>query len=760
MLLTTFYHSVIESRAASRSGGNKPTPRLLTGYARTVRGQKPRGAVPNRTLLIVIAIFSNLFVVARTLRAQAAPSSETGLPPFASFHGSDFDQINLQNGNLHMEIPVKTMKERGRTLTWRFVYNSPIWSKIWFPQPPPPPSKGINGVYGVKAPSLGTWGFLGPFSWFVGDIGQDVTCTSTTPTIGYRQYTNFTVTDPSGTIHTLPLRKEDMGSSGASQCLGSTLKGPALDGSGIVYDAGNNIITLADGTQITGSIHDPNGNELSPTADSFDQPVVTITQGPNVTLVSPLGVSLPSRPQYTLYGFLDSTGTTQTFRADYEAIDFQSNLCTTVPGSPNFPCNETSGVDIVVSQIVLPNGKKYAFNYQNASFGQLIGVTTPTGATLSFAYTPNFWPQVTGGLTLPNYVGRQAVASRMVSSAGQNSTWSYTYGSGSTTVSDPFGNATVHTYAGVSAGNAISTNLVEHSVSYYAGTATSGTLLKTVATDYAGEVEAGVNVANVRPIRHTITLDNGLQTRVETDYETFSYTSVNEVGGTGTATRMNPTEIREFAYASGAPGPLLRRTDYTYLHTGSATYTNLNIVNRKTSILVYDGSGTLRSKTLSEFDNYTAGDGHHQSIQPSGVIQHDPAFGTAYTTRGNITAISHWRNTDGALLTSYLQYDDAGNVLVTMDANGHATSYDYTDSWSAASGGQRLRSARCGPEQGPPYKNHQCPESNYEAHLLFLHRAYRFHDGPERVDDKPDIRLDESASCNRVARHRRHCQFL
>jgi hypothetical protein len=34
-----------------------------------------------------------------------AQSSETGLPPFGSFNGSNFDLVSLKSGNLHVEIP-------------------------------------------------------------------------------------------------------------------------------------------------------------------------------------------------------------------------------------------------------------------------------------------------------------------------------------------------------------------------------------------------------------------------------------------------------------------------------------------------------------------------------------------------------------------------------------------------------------------------------------------------------------------------------
>src|SRR5262249_47814159 len=54
------------------------------------------------------------------------------------------------------------------------------------------------------------------------------------------------------------------------------------------------------------------------------------------------------------------------------------------------------------------------------------------------------------------------------------------------------------------------------------------------------------------------------------------------------------------------------------------------------------------------------------------------------SNRGNQTAVSSWRNTDGAYLTTRSQYDDAGNVIKTTDPNGNPTYFSYADSWANA----------------------------------------------------------------------------
>src|SRR5262249_49835860 len=117
-------------------------------------------------------------------------------------------------------------------------------------------------------------------------------------------------------------------------------------------------------------------------------------------------------------------------------------------------------------------------------------------------------------------------------------------------------------------------------------------------------------------------------------------------------------------------------------------YLSRNIVRQVATTTVYDGSGSQVAKTFNEYDNYSH---QGQPMLASNAILHDPAYDTSFIYRGNVTAVSRWRNTDGAMLTTTNQYDDGGNLLSTIDPLGHKTSYDYTDSWgngSCAPGGQ------------------------------------------------------------------------
>jgi RHS repeat-associated protein len=142
----------------------------------------------------------------------------------------------------------------------------------------------------------------------------------------------------------------------------------------------------------------------------------------------------------------------------------------------------------------------------------------------------------------------------------------------------------------------------------------------------------------------------------------------------------NPLRKREYAFGTGTHGTLARETDFNYLHLTNTAYKNLNIADRPTSKIVSDGSSNF-AQTTYEYDNY----GHFTGgMQASGAIQHDSAFSTSFTTRGNLTATQRWRNPGNTWLSAFNEYDDAGSRLKSQDPNGNTTTFDYTDTWSGA----------------------------------------------------------------------------
>jgi RHS repeat-associated protein len=634
-----------------------------------------------------------LTFVAPKANAQVNPGLETGQPPFAGYDGGKVDNVNLQNGNLHIEIPIISVTQRGQKFTWKYVYNSPIWGASFGLEPTP--TNPYAGVYGINTPSALGWQFEQPGSWtYYPQSTTFPTCSGPPPVKTYKLLSNFLVKDPNGTLHAFPLQVTAATCAGVVQPL--TGIAPAMDGSGMVLDLTHSQIILKDGTKIIASgnyafgypippftLQDANGNQTSVDTngnfhDLFNRETVTTVQGPTVSFTTPLGVTTQAAyPQYTLYQFLDSNGTTQTFRVDYEAIDTESDIGSMV-GIPNI----SGGPWVVPQKFTLPTGEAYVVAYNNNTPGQLASLTLPTGATISYTYQKAYWVQPGNPPHVPpNYAGRDGVISRTVSGSGFSYDWTYSLAiaGGNATVNGPT-STEIHTFTQpkltVNSTFYTSPNFVESEVQYFSpGTTTNP--LRTVQTNYVCDFYSwNSQCVNVRPTSVTTTLDNGTQTQVQTDIETFTISPANAYLATGT--RLNPTERREYAYGPSAPGGLFRRTDYAYLHnnaTNGATYVGLNIVNRVASSTVYNSSGTQVGQVTQEYDNYTLG------ISPSSAIQHSASFNGSYLTRGNVTATNRWRNTDGAILTTRYQFDDAGNRLSSTDPKSNKTSYDYTDSW-------------------------------------------------------------------------------
>jgi len=227
-------------------------------------------------------------------------------------------------------------------------------------------------------------------------------------------------------------------------------------------------------------------------------------------------------------------------------------------------------------------------------------------------------------------------------------------------VVDPLGNQTIYTF---------SSNL-ETQRSIYQGTTT---LLRTITTTPGCD----------GPTQQTVTLNDSSGTPLVSKTTWTRGTPITAYGS-GLSSSANLTQKVEYDWGLGQPGPKLRTTNYTWLQTNpvnNVNYTSVPVrnVSRKTSETVLDSGGNTVAQTTYEYDSYIGG------ITASGAIQHDSAFGTGYTTRGNVTKVSRWLNTNNTWLNTVNTYDDAGNVLTTKDPNLNVTSFSYADNFANGS---------------------------------------------------------------------------
>jgi RHS repeat-associated protein len=653
----------------------------------------PTNRIRNGGRVLALCIACVLLSFTPEVDAQQLGDADNNLPPFGAYGGSDFDLVSIQNGNLHIRIPILNIKQRGGNFPINFVYDTPTFAKtvtvITYPG---------HRVYATNYTWQYGWGWrlIQPANWGLHFFNSTATCSGQS---GNPVNVNWSVVDPEGASHPVYLK-----TSPSSLCSSSQIfKNATTDSTGIMVDISQtpNVLTLKDGTRITlGNPQvatDPNGNLISGWTDNLNRTLLTTTTGPSTNYTSPLGKT-GSGPSYTLWTTTDANGAQQNYRVDYTFIDVQGPSCP--PNTAVTTCSTVSGGSLVPAKLTLPSGAYYQFSWLNNDMGELQQITLPTGGAISYSY--NYYcsapPPNTSGTTSSSTC-RAGVIQRSVSVGANTYTWNYPgvhSGSGGTfTETDPNGNDTLHTLSYFSNSSCASPNTVETKVAYYSGSSSTGTLLKTIATDYTGNVspDGTSNCTNLRPIRVTTTLDNGLVSKVETDYDITAYM----VGGVvSPASNLNISERRFYAYGSGAPGALLKKIDYTYLHSSNSAYLPLNIIDRVIFTKTYDGNGTLVSQSQNEYDNYIAG------LQASGAVQHDAAFGTSFLTRGNTTALMQWKNADGSWLTTRRQYDDAGNILSSTDPLGHTTQFDYMDSWISIAG--TAGGSACAPSgQGKAY---------------------------------------------------------
>jgi RHS repeat-associated protein len=166
------------------------------------------------------------------------------------------------------------------------------------------------------------------------------------------------------------------------------------------------------------------------------------------------------------------------------------------------------------------------------------------------------------------------------------------------------------------------------------------------------------------------------------------------------------TEVREYDYGTGSTGALLRRTVNEYLKTEGYTGNSVHIRALPLRQSIYDVNNIERARITYEYDNYASDtnnkhaalinysdisglctwvDSSNQCVNTSPSDASDPS---GYKTRGNLTGVSRWLLSNagapvGDPITSYMQYDVAGNMVKVIDPLDHQTVFDYTDRFGA-----------------------------------------------------------------------------
>lgn len=577
------------------------------------------------TFIVFVCLVCNM-------SAQTIPQINT--PSLGIFAQIGTDTIDLANLNNHFCIPLLKKPSRGTNLSVDLCYDS----SFWFP--------GVNGQ-GVTS-----WQFVPAMGWvfeptprigWVDAVSTSVHCgSSSVPITTYSVYRDAR----DGNI----IQPLNLTVGGCSQSPGGSIQ--ATDGSGMLYQVdssgvklyprGGGVIKPGWLTSTQGTFTDANGNII--TTDNSSAPSFTDSLGmAALTYVSTVNTATTSTMTYK---YTDSSGTVQNIIIKYTKATLQTNFG--AAGIAEYPALAM----FFLTSVVYPDGSSYQFSYEPTPglgsgifTGRIASVQLPTGSVINYAYIGGnngifASDGSTSGLTVTTTDGTWQYTRVQGTSFGEDGSL------GTTTATDPANNQIVYSFS----------NNRATQIDAYAGSASTGTLLRSVINCYNGNTlncpTARVSLP-INEIFAATALDNGQQTAQAAFY--------NNVGVV--------TEIDSYGYGQGAPGTLQRRTLVSYAALGN------NILDHPASLTVCSPSGTDSDCHGSGAQVAQTTYGYDESIVASttGLPQHVAISGS----RGNLTSIHRWLNTGNTTVNSTRTFDDAGNVLTVTDPGGHTTSLTY-----------------------------------------------------------------------------------
>jgi RHS repeat-associated protein len=639
-------------------------------------------------IFVISAIFM-LFPVASS--AQAI--DEQGVKPYGSYHVGDVDMVSLQSAKLEVHAPLLEYKQRGRLqLAFGLRYESAMWNETKSCGIPRQPCT----LFWRETNNTGRMQFvLEPGLPTMSDqvLVQDPNCSTCMVS-----------------AHTLALGDGSQHALGNLGGVNATTF-ESLDATGLKWDSSAQTVTMADGTRYinpfggTPLVEDANGNQI---LINLNAGTITDTIGRNIpygsnSMTSTSDFSGCTGPLPTISASVWTipwaNGGTNIFKFCYANVQIFTHHFTFDDShhiEPNGPVS-------MLQSIVLPEQMAWTFEYSQpdangVNWGDLTKITYPTGASVSYT-----WAHITGCHGQYGFLGSTAstILSRTVDANDGRGPHQWLYSvvagtpSGTVTISDPMGNDTVHTITNLSG-----CSLYETQTQYFSGTHTSGTLLKTITTDYSWGVNPnfpnGTGVVgnspamNVVAIRKTTSWPNGQVTKTEYAYDSgFSFT---DAYGTNsfTGTYGKQIAVNDFDFGSGAAGSLLRsaQTSYFWQSPAGAQYSNYNVLNVPSTTQVFDGAGNSVAQTNTSYDQVLP--------TASGITTQLDVNPINGNVRGNPTSHSQWLNgstvstsncpvavTNG-FLTSTTRYFDTGTISQSSDPCGHMATIQYSSTYAGA----------------------------------------------------------------------------
>ncbi len=677
-------------------------------------------------LLLLSAISSNAQEIPNITYGSMPPAIAPGSPA-GSYALSGLDNISLYSGQINLRLPLLQVGGRGGagyTMTLNFDQR---WRVYTFKNTDPTEyylSPEADWFDGYK-PGYGPGVLQGR------RVGDGVFCQKAMPTL-----TRLTFTTPDGTQHELrdtlnngkpldvacsqsiPHSRGTVFTSADGEAMTFISDSPIVDALSpqwVVYSFPRGMLYFRDGTRYridTGAVtwmQDRNGNRVSFTYDAFWR-VTQITDSVNrVITVSYANMTTVFYDQITFKG---ASGAPRTIRVWYANLDQVLRpgytLGTEVTLFPELNDGQAIAYNPTkVSMVELPDGRSYKLYYN--PYGEPARVELPTGGAYEYDYNQGSGCINPAG-SISNAILRR-VKKRRVYPDGVTAKEETVYNE----TIDPAAQAV---YVEVARYDQPGGTLLEREKHYFYGDPIDSFFMK--ATDYPSWKE-GLEYQSEKYAVINGTVGSVLQRTVNTwaqraqvnwyplqfcygrlctpDYEPRVDPRVVETVTTladanlvskqtiGYDQYNNQTDVYEYDFGAGAPGPLVRRThtDYVTLNNGVdyAADTNIHIRNLPLQQQVFDAGGTKRAETFYEYDLYDTSPNHAPLIDRPGISGLDSGFTTGYTTRGNVTRTSSaLLNNSGGVTgwaNGHAQYDIAGNVVKAIDANGNATTLDFSD---------------------------------------------------------------------------------
>lgn len=556
--------------------------------------------------------------------------------------------INIANGNLHLEIPLATLKQRGALqLNERLVYDSRIWEIVqynnyyWWPLNVPNSQAGWRFVKGNETGTIATTSQISNTSCWTGIFNQPYTITTS----------YYSWTDPNGTVHTFDANSAKTivptncpGTQGGT--FTTAASGYATDASGyfetLTTNASGTVsITVKDsgGTQVYPQVIDRFGNFWANDSnnnlvdDLGRTPVLTTVSG-NTTyydVLAPNGMvsNGVSRIRYTVTMAQIPINTA-----------FGQSAVTEYQGNGNPPGSVAKTIPAVQS-VGLPDGSSYQFIYD--SYGGIQSMTLPTGGVVGFGWT--------------NYQDSYQNVNRWIASSTVDSyTTKYTptvitqcssNGTGckeQVNVHRPSGDETVYTLT-------LNNGAWDTNTTVYAGAASANQAKLATVNTYDFGHPCGAVCTGAENVTKT--------TQVDTlpDISLSSQTqSIYQYPQTGQLTSLGQWDF----FTTGSTPSTVPTRQVKYGYTGFDLTSENHL----------DGAGTSITSTIYNYATAAA--------ITAGVVGH----GTANAGGPYLTSVTSTNNAPSssadATVTTSATYEDTGSLLSTQDANKNPiTTYKY-----------------------------------------------------------------------------------